>query len=108
MATPDRKMKNDTLGRERRRDLRERVSAIKQAAWRTIREADPPAVAAARKVIRAHEKRANLKSERKRSAILHAAAVARRKVLETDSFDEGLRVVAELEKTAKRRGWMED
>jgi hypothetical protein len=103
----ERKMKGDTLGRERRRDLRARLQEVKGSAWRAVDPpADPPNVAAARKLVARHDRLQRAASARVRDAILLAAKVAQRKLLETDSYDEGLRVVAKLEATAKRRGWI--
>lgn len=102
-----RKMGNDALGRERRQDLKSRINAVRP--WHLGNDyKDPPAIAKARQLVEAHDRRRMKAKDERRSAAQRAVQVAQGRLLSTDSYDEGLKIVEAFEREAKKRGWLRE
>lgn len=102
-----RKMGNDTLGRERRQDLKNRINAVRP--WNIDDEKnDPPEIATARKLVDSYDRRQRKAKDEKRSAAQHAIRIAQSRLLATDSYDDGLKIVEAFERDAKKRGWLRE
>lgn len=101
-----RKMGNDTLGRERRKNLKDRIRKIRNSRYSRNEDVpDPPAIAAARKLVDRHDDAVRKRKDKLNSEAYEAANKADSALLATDSFDEGLSIVEKLEAEAKKRGW---
>lgn len=101
-----RKMGNDTLGRERRQHLKSRISAIRTYGVRENKPKDPPDIAAARRKVDDYDRRQEKAADQRWRDARKAQNAALTKLLVTDSFDEGLRIVEAFEAEARRRRWI--
>ena len=101
-----RKMGNDTLGRERRNHLKERINQVRE--WDLPKPKDTAAVAKARAFVEAFDAKNRSGNAKARREVDRAKSLAHGELLRTDSFEEGLRVVQKFEALAKRKGWLDD
>lgn len=106
MATKEiRLMKNDTLGRERRNSLKDRITQV--SPYIIPLSKDTPAISKMREALKKFDVARNKIRDKKREACKKAQSKAFIDVLATDSFDEGLKIVEQYEALAKRQGWVE-
>lgn len=94
------------IGRERRAHLKERVRACVRDRWQLRDEADPPAVAKARKLVEQHDAKKNQRADALYAKMIKAAREVDSQVLFAPDANAALEAVKKFEAMAKRKGWI--